>query len=632
VIPGSSPRLAAPTPESSADASPIAVIRMLREWPDAAARVTIVAVAGALFWLTWAHWGDIQLDNGRELYVPMQILRGKLLYRDIYYAFGPLAPYGVALLLGLFGQHLYVLYILGLATTIADALLLFDIGLMVEGRAVGLTAALALLLQGFQASSFNYVFPWSYAGSLGLMCSLLFLCLTLRHTIGRTRRDLMLAGLAAGLALLCKQEFGAACYVLLALVLVAEAALQRSTLTLLNGVAACTPGVLLWVVVYGWFFWMLTPGFMVFYNWVEIPGSYYMRTYGAHWAAITGLRFIPLELAVLVLDAGVALVLWYLVAKASRGHIAHRSFAIVLSLLALGMVALRHFAPAAMHLIFVLFAFPPSMFFIGCAFLAYTLYELRRNLGDRRLLAEATLALFALILAIRVLAQVVPFGYSIFYDMPLFLVFIIAATECICAAAPAISARLQRKLVNSLLATEVIVLAIVLVPGASQRTARLETSCGPIYLQPAEASVAGQIINFITEQKRQGRRIALLPELPMLYALTGTQAPSRLYTLVPGCPPPEQERDYISDLKRVAPDYIILTNRYTGEYGPAYFGINYDRQILHWIEANYRITSQFGHFRRDRSRTLAALLYHRLRAWPDRSHAPSDDPSHIEQK
>jgi len=44
-------------------------------------------------------------------------------------------------------------------------------------------------------------------------------------------------------------------------------------------------------------------------------------------------------------------------------------------LLALGMVALRHFAPAAMHLIFVLFAFPPSMFFIGCAFLSSPTYH-----------------------------------------------------------------------------------------------------------------------------------------------------------------------------------------------------------------------------------------------------------------
>ncbi len=39
------------------------------------------------------HWGDFQIDNGRELYVPVSILHGKLLYRDIWYMYGPLAPY-----------------------------------------------------------------------------------------------------------------------------------------------------------------------------------------------------------------------------------------------------------------------------------------------------------------------------------------------------------------------------------------------------------------------------------------------------------------------------------------------------------------------------------------------------------
>src|SRR5438105_11806588 len=115
--------------ESGRDTPPNSHMHALRERPDAAARVTIVAAACVLFWLTWAHWGDFQIDSGRELYVPTQILHGKLLYRDIFHAFGPLAPYVEALLLGLFGQHLYVLYLLGLVTTIATALLLFDIGL-----------------------------------------------------------------------------------------------------------------------------------------------------------------------------------------------------------------------------------------------------------------------------------------------------------------------------------------------------------------------------------------------------------------------------------------------------------------------------------------------------------------------
>jgi hypothetical protein len=631
LMPGSLAMTTPPMSEASTDA-PNLLIRLIRERPDAAARAAIVAVACTLFWLTWAHWGDIQLDNGRELYVPMQILRGELLYRDIFYAFGPLAPYGEAILLGIFGQHFYVLYVLGFATMVADALLLFNIGLMVEGRAVGLTAALTLLLQGFQSSSFNYVFPWSYAGSLGLLLSLFCAFFTFRRVLGRKSHDLILAGLAAGLALLSKQEFGAACYILLAFVLLTEATLQRSVRTLLHGIALCTPGGALWVVVYGWFFWTLTPRFMVFYNWIELPGSYYMRAYGARWAALTGLRFIPLELGALVLCASVALVLWYLIARMALSHIGRWSFAAAVALLALATVALRQLAPMTIDMVLTTFIFPDGMFFIGCGFFAYTLHSFRHDSDNRCLFARTALGGFALVLAIRVMAKIVPVGYTIFYDGPLLLVFTIVVTKCISAAAPVVAAEKRRQMINSLLTAEVIMLAIILVPIHSERTVRLVTSWGPIYLEPADASTARQIIDFVSEQTRHGRRVALLPELPIVYAFTGTEAPSRWYTLIPGSPSPDQERDYISDLRRFAPDYIVLTNRYTGEYGPAYFGIDYDRRIVDWIEANYRITSQFGYFRRDRSRILAALLYQRRRESPDVSHAPSLNSSYIGQK
>src|SRR5207249_4891076 len=105
--------------------------------------------------------------------------------------------------------------------------------------------------------------------------------------------NLMLAGLAAGFALLCKQEFGASCYIMLAFLLVTEAVLQRSARALFRGVVECAPGVALWVMVYGWFFWSLTPSFMLFGNWVEVPGANFMQTSGRHIYSGIGLRFIP---------------------------------------------------------------------------------------------------------------------------------------------------------------------------------------------------------------------------------------------------------------------------------------------------------------------------------------------------
>ena len=70
---------------------------------DLVARLAIAAVFVVLAAYSWARWGDLQVDCGREVYVPIEILKGRMLYRDLWYPYGPLVPYAQALLLWIFG-------------------------------------------------------------------------------------------------------------------------------------------------------------------------------------------------------------------------------------------------------------------------------------------------------------------------------------------------------------------------------------------------------------------------------------------------------------------------------------------------------------------------------------------------
>jgi hypothetical protein len=598
--------------KGSKEAETSAVVALMHRWPNAMARAVIVVVALISAWLTWGHWGDLQIDCGRELYVPVQILRGKLLYRDLWYPYGPLEPYLAAALLALFGQHLNVFYLFGLTLATACALLLFDIGKMLAGRAVGIAAAVIFLLQGFQAWIFNYIFPYTYAASVGLLLALLCALFALRHALGRPGRNLMLAGLAAGFGLLCKQEFGASCYIMLAFMLATEAVLRRSARPLLCGIVQCSPGVAVCGMIYGWFFWKVTPGVILSANWQFAPGSYFLRTYAARSAFAIGLRFVPVELILLLLDAAIAILLWFGIAKIGATRVGRSwCYYAAISLFVIGVATARQFALFVVYIVLTLLAYPRGMFFIGCAFLAYSLFALRRNIDDRLGLAKATFCFFALVLAVRVLAQIVWFGYSIIYDVPLLLVFIITVKGCIDVAASSLGTEQRRKLTNLILAIEVFTLAAILVPGHSKRSARLDTSWGTIYLTPADADSARLIYNFVLEQKRRRRRVLLLPELPMIYAFTGTEAPSRWYTTIAEYMSPQQEEAYITELQHCAPDYIVLTNRFS-ELGAPYFGIDYARKTYRWIEANYQLSGQFGQFRRaGRYDDLAALLYQR---------------------
>jgi hypothetical protein len=151
------------------------------------------------------------------------------------------------------------------------ALLLCQIGTLLEGRAVGLAAGLALLLPGFNSGIFNYIFPYAYATPLGLLLGLLCAERLVRHLLSPDRTKLIGAGLAAGASLLTKPEIGVACYAMLAFGIGMQAAIEGSIRPLRRSIALCVPGLLLWLGIYGWFFWKVTPRLID--NWQYSPGA-----------------------------------------------------------------------------------------------------------------------------------------------------------------------------------------------------------------------------------------------------------------------------------------------------------------------------------------------------------------------
>jgi Dolichyl-phosphate-mannose-protein mannosyltransferase len=592
---------------------------ILRRRPDAAGCLLIVAVGLLMAWHTWAHWGSIHVDCGLDLYVAAEILRGKLLYRDIWYQYGPLGPYLAAGLIGLFGRHLDVFYGFGIALALACALLLYRIGTVLEGRGVGLAGALILLLCGFGPQISNYAFPYVYPTPLGLFLSLVCAWLTMGFLLEGEWKRLILAGVAAALALLCKQEMGAAAYVMLAFGIVGVAAAERSWRVLWNCIVACIPGGLLWAGIYGWFFWKVGLKVVLFENWINTPGTYYSRHFGPQINGLVGLRLVPDQLIMLLAGGIVVLFVWFWIARSARLRPARRGNSMLagwMAMLVAAAVLVRYLALDQLHfpaILLWLFVFPPGIYLIGCGFLAYTLFEGRRKKArfSRPSLALATFTVFALTLAVRVLTTVGPYAYGVFYAPPLLLVFLVVLAKILAAAMRDIEHQRRRKLINFSLGVEILLVAILLVPGTGKRTVPFSTSWGTIYLTPTDATVARQVLDFTVAQKRRGRTVAFLPEWPMMYALTETEAPSRWYMAEPGCIPPDKEDTYISDLKSARPTFIVITNRNNWLYGVPYFGIDYDRKIYRWIERHYRVTGQFGDFQRVRGAPLAGLIYER---------------------
>jgi hypothetical protein len=120
------------------------------------------------------------------------------------------------------------------------------------------------------------------------------------------------------------------------------------------------------------------------------------------------------------------------------------------------------------------------------------------------------------------------------------------------------------------------------------------------------------MIDFLAFRHKRGDRSVMLPEVPILYAVTNTEAPSRWYDLAPpGVLSPAQEELYISDLSYAIPKFILYCNWPASKHGHPYFGIDYDQRVYGWITENYRLADNIGDFRMDQPRKLSALVFER---------------------
>src|SRR5207302_10753639 len=129
--------------------------------------LALIVIWAAWLYGTWAHWGNLTADCGREMYVPTVLSEGKTLYRDVWFNFGPAAPYFNSVLFRIFGIHLNVLYWAGSLAALGSAIFLYLVGMELSSYLAGWTAAAVLLCESFHPSLFSFPLPYSFASEIG---------------------------------------------------------------------------------------------------------------------------------------------------------------------------------------------------------------------------------------------------------------------------------------------------------------------------------------------------------------------------------------------------------------------------------------------------------------------------------
>jgi hypothetical protein len=559
------------------------------------ALAALVGLWVVLFASTWASWGNLTVDCGREMYVAAALAKGRTLYRDVWYLYGPLAPYFNGFLFHLFDIRLEVLYWAGSLSAMGSAIFLYLAGMRLSSWLAGWTAAAVVLVQAFRPDTiFCFPLPYSFASVYGCLVACALLWFGLRSVESQSTGWVFAAAIAACFALLLKLEYGVACYGFLLVVLAARAFQHRSAKRFFYDFLAVLPGIVISALVIGWMISLRGVAFITQENIMSWPTAYFMRTYGKFWLAFTGMSVTPTALAHAMRPLAVLAV--FLIAF--RWGL--RSLPRMERWFFLGLVALIMAATAFVSLVPSMFAcrvetvfqdifFPrPMVLLAAVAACTTSLLVWRRWLAPGAI-RFALLFTFSTLLAFRMLLKTYPEDYSIYYDGPVVLSFLLLTFQTIPATGWGARFRLRWEL---LLCFGCLAVVSATVLSDTSRTADwvpLKTERGTIRVPSETAARYSLALAFMKERAAKGEYVLSVPEDTSLYFLSATECPSRVFMFTPGVlAPGKMTEELIHELESEPVRYLLWSNREFPEYGVPVFGTDYDRVFGDYLRAHYR--------------------------------------------
>ncbi|HZS06122.1 MAG TPA: glycosyltransferase family 39 protein [Blastocatellia bacterium] len=560
--------------------------------------------------VSWRRWTSPIADSGREMDLPLRLLRGEMLYRDVHHIYPPLSPYFNALLYRVFGVHLDVLLLGGVLFSAIIVLLSLRISRRVLPEAEAALAAAAVVVLCVFKPAGNLISPYSFAALYGTALAMGTLLIMLRYGESERRRELVMAGALVGLAAVTKQEFAAAAAITTAATLLF---IHRRDFGLMIGrlmtVALIAAAIAL--PVYGFFLWRV--GWQTLINdchllYTRLPPSlvYYNRQR-------TGLDH-PLS-SLLQMAGGAA------VAVAAAGGII--LLAVISSLLVRHLdQAAKNGSAAELQMLWrrclvVLTIATACVFFIKAAaqgrwdgsplralplgLAGLILFSWRRGLQQEFNPAAATrralfiIAVYSLAVLARVALRVPSGGAFGGFFLPTSLILIVYLT------ARALPRLVEDWTLNQRLATRVRTvgrgtLALLLVTTMAVFAARYQKNFdveinaphGKLYAPRSSGAAISEALDFIRANTAPGEAIAVVPEGSDLAFLSGRRMPLRHQIMIPDFMSEQGEREAIATLERERVRYVFIVNRPMREFGREAFGRDYDQTLGQWINEHYR--------------------------------------------
>ncbi|MEQ1604026.1 MAG: glycosyltransferase family 39 protein [Pyrinomonadaceae bacterium] len=551
--------------------------------------------------VSWQRWTSLITDLGRETDLPVRLLNGEMLYRDVHYLYAPLSPYFNAFLYGVFGANLNTLIVSGVIFSILLAYLTYRIcRKLMPPLESSIAVSFVIVLCVFKPNG-NLILPYSFGALHAAVFSLVTVLFTLRYAENRKNLELVIAGIFIGLAGVTKQEFAFAGALTPTLYLIYL--YRRNIAKLASGVAyTAIPAVIVACPVYALLFanidWKILindchlfytnlPESVIFYNRFRSGTNYPLASF----VQMIGAAAVSVDFVSLLIFF--SLRVWKL----------RRKLLLIIGISTLIAAIVLYFSVGQWDGT-PLRALP--FFLAGIIFIGWR----RRNAAtenDTSAEIDGTggaifiVAVYSLAVLTRVILRVPSGGFSGTFFLPasLSLIFYALLREL-----PFYVGKWTRDELSGIRAkyiTRSFCIAAVVVTmisfGYRYRSKFVyEVSAvgGTVIVEKETGSVIAAAMKFIEANTAPNDVIEVVPEGNDLAFLTNRRINFRHQVLIPDFLSQQDELDAIEALKRGNVKYVFVTNRPMREFGVVAFGKDFYQTLGGFITENYRLVKVFG--------------------------------------
>lgn len=535
------------------------------------------------------------IDTGRELYIPLRMLNGEVLYRDIVNIYGALSYQVNALLYMLFGVNLNALRIFG----VINSTLIIWLFMLICGEIFSKKdfnsenkdflgqkgfwqfAIIPLVIGVCSLGTFNYTLPYAFAMTYGLSAFLASILFFIKFVKNYEAKFAYFACLFAGVAVACKYDF-----LLFAVFLFGYVLLNKkiSTVDVLISFASLiiVPFVSIGVLFLQGVQMSDLQGAFALVKAIGQTHSlkYFYSHYSGACPSFAVLSFSAVKTIMLVAIAGIVAFSkkWCQNDKFLLGLVYAFAFA-GLVYVGLSGYSLLAICNALIFCIFYKKIVQNRPLFV---------FMLSSILFSFKTFFAVNIDVYGTYTMPLIILSIAAFLFNVNYSENIetkkvvnsFATTLLIGILLLCSVKSALTLILKIRGVIPVVAVE--------------NTNSVTGATNSVFVYPQVAKTLNEAIDYLKNNTNETDSVVVIPETMYLNFVTKRSADNVFDSLTPMYFETFGEEFIINHFEKTRPEYFILNNRDTSDYGKRYICSDYGKQFCRFVEEKYTNTATFG--------------------------------------